>query len=335
MTPQQREAVLRLVDALQSGADDPMWAHHAEIKKSTLGYAAALLRELAAEPVQAPDLVRDFPAVKAAKKAAEAELGYYREMMAAEPVQAPVAWMSTYPGLPLFVTHAAHEHPQSTAVRESYTVPLYAAPQQLMRCPEDGGECGAGGYCRPEPAVEPGFEYKRGYEEALNDCIRNGMAWARSMFANNAEHIKPAEPQGDPVGLDAVRQAIEERDDMERKYHDLAEHMVYHGNSVSWWHSKARAYRDAVDKVWSELKAAGIVCDGIKTSADGVRELANPPQQRKPPREQITAAAKALCRQASIACNVDFDDNWKVYGDEYIADATAALNAAYGIGEPT
>ena len=25
-----------------------------------------------------------------------------------------------------------------------------AAPQQPMRCPEDGGECGAGGYCRPE-----------------------------------------------------------------------------------------------------------------------------------------------------------------------------------------
>ena len=50
----------------------------------------------------------EAPAKKAAKKAAEAELGYYREMMAAEPVQ-------------------------------------------LMRCPEDGGECGAGGYCRPEP----------------------------------------------------------------------------------------------------------------------------------------------------------------------------------------
>ena len=25
-----------------------------------------------------------------------------------------------------------------------------AAPQQPMRCPTDGGECGAGGYCRPE-----------------------------------------------------------------------------------------------------------------------------------------------------------------------------------------
>ncbi len=41
-----------------------------------------------------------------------------------------------------------------------------------------------------EPVPEPGVEYKRGYEEALNDCIRNGVEWARSMFANNAEHIK-------------------------------------------------------------------------------------------------------------------------------------------------
>ena len=43
-----------------------------------------------------------------------------------------------------------------------------------------------------EPRGEPGFEYKRGYEEALNDCIRNGLIWARSMFASSAEHIKPA-----------------------------------------------------------------------------------------------------------------------------------------------
>jgi hypothetical protein len=76
------------------------------------------------------------------------------------------------------------------------------------------------------------------------------------------------------MGLDAIRQAIEDRDAMEMKYRDLAEHMVYHGNSVSWWHSKAMAYRDAIDRVWDELKAAGIVCDGRKTCADGVRELA-------------------------------------------------------------
>lgn len=76
------------------------------------------------------------------------------------------------------------------------------------------------------------------------------------------------------MGLDAIRQAIEERDAMERKYHDLAEHMVYHGNSVSWWHSKAIAYRDAIDAVWAELRAAGVTADGKKTCADGVRELA-------------------------------------------------------------
>jgi hypothetical protein len=76
------------------------------------------------------------------------------------------------------------------------------------------------------------------------------------------------------MGLDAIRQAIEGRDVMERKYHDLAEHLVYHGNSVAWWHSKATMYRDAIDRVWDELKAAGITCDGRKTCADGVRELA-------------------------------------------------------------
>ena len=49
-----------------------------------------------------------------------------------------------------------------------------------------------------EPMQEPGIEYKRGYEDALNDCIKNGgEAWARSMFANNAEHIKPVQK---PVG---------------------------------------------------------------------------------------------------------------------------------------
>ena len=43
-----------------------------------------------------------------------------------------------------------------------------------------------------------GLAYKNGYEEALNDCIRNGgEAWARSMFANGGEHIKPQ--QAEPV----------------------------------------------------------------------------------------------------------------------------------------
>ena len=36
-----------------------------------------------------------------------------------------------------------------------------------------------------------GIEYKKGYQQALEDCIRNGEAWARSMWANDAEHIRP------------------------------------------------------------------------------------------------------------------------------------------------
>jgi len=55
-----------------------------------------------------------------------------RELLA-EPQGELVAWMSTYPGIPLFVTHAAHEHPQSTVVRESYTIPLYIHPPQQRK----------------------------------------------------------------------------------------------------------------------------------------------------------------------------------------------------------
>jgi hypothetical protein len=67
---------------------------------------------------------------------------------------------------------------------------------------------------------------------------------------------------------------IEERDDAVRQYHYLAQSMVYHGNSVAHWHCKAKAYGDAIGKVWNELQAAGIACDGNKSCAEGVRELA-------------------------------------------------------------
>jgi hypothetical protein len=93
-------------------------------------------------------------------------------------------------------------------------------------------------------------------------------------------------------GIDVAREAIEERDAMEQRYHDLAEHMVYQGNSVSWWHSKATAYRDAIDAVWDALRAAGIQSDGNKTCADGVRELAAraAPAQSAPVSEPLSVA---------------------------------------------
>ena len=76
-------------------------------------HAEALLRELLAEPVHEskPTTASQFESVKQAKRAAEYELRYYTKMMKEK----------------------------------------NAAPQQPMRCPEDGGACGAGGYCRPEP----------------------------------------------------------------------------------------------------------------------------------------------------------------------------------------
>lgn len=75
--------------------------------------------------------------------------------------------------------------------------------------------------------------------------------------------------------LDVIRQAIEERDAALQACDDLANNMVYHGNSVSWWYSKAMAYRDAVDKCWDALREAGISADGQTHVADAIRELAN------------------------------------------------------------
>lgn len=43
----------------------------------------------------------------------------------------------------------------------------------------------------PQEKVEPGGEYKRGYEDCLAACLLRGEAWVRSMYANNGEHIKP------------------------------------------------------------------------------------------------------------------------------------------------
>lgn len=40
---------LRLADALQAGADDPMWSDHCEMSKRTASLTAAELRRLSAE----------------------------------------------------------------------------------------------------------------------------------------------------------------------------------------------------------------------------------------------------------------------------------------------
>ena len=42
----------------------------------------------------------------------------------------------------------------------------------------------------------------------------------------------------------------------------------------------------------------------------------------------VVGAARALCRRDSDLCNVDFDDNWKLYGDGFLMDAQVALESA-------
>lgn len=127
MTPTQRKAAERLME--QMGNDhrgyDP-----------DFNEAAAILRELLAEPVINQQMTTEL----------------------AEPVQEPVAW-GVFVDDELFKPfnckdqavdwfQAQYNH----GSRYDFLVlPLYTAPQQPMHCPKDGGECGAGGYCRPEP----------------------------------------------------------------------------------------------------------------------------------------------------------------------------------------
>ena len=128
MTPTQRAAAERLADDLQrfDGAE----------RESLRDEAAALLRELLAEPVINQQMTTEL----------------------AEPVQEPVAW-GVFVDDELFKPFNCKDNAvdwfqaqYNHGSRYDYLVlPLYAAPQQPMHCPKDGGECGAGGYCRPEP----------------------------------------------------------------------------------------------------------------------------------------------------------------------------------------
>ena len=81
-------------------------------------------------------------------------LALLREL-AAEPVQEPVAAELPAPQLLVESAQGFVEGWTRSQVRSAINLALlkrrYAAPQQPMRCPEDGGACGAGGYCRPEP----------------------------------------------------------------------------------------------------------------------------------------------------------------------------------------
>ena len=123
MTPTQRAAAERLAAYHAEQADHFSPFGSGNALTIFHGEAAALLRELLA--------------------ATDAENA------TVEPVQEPVAlmWQHEETGRVTFTTMA-----DPYVGKRWHRIPLYAAaPQQPMHCPKDGGECGAGGYCRPEP----------------------------------------------------------------------------------------------------------------------------------------------------------------------------------------
>ena len=99
-----------------------------------------------------------------------------------------------------------------------------------------------------------GLAYKNGYEEALNDCIRNGgEAWARSMFANGGEHIKPQ--QAEPVAW------VEVLDRDEGPYEFHGQKLLPRGKHSLYLHPPAdevRRLRDALDEIESETQDVSI-----------------------------------------------------------------------------
>ena len=52
--------------------------------------------------------------------------------------------------------------------------------------------------------------------------------------------------------------------------------------------------------------------------------------QAAPTEAQVAHAARALADRHALACNVNKDDNWRVYGEEFTADARFVLDAARG-----
>ena len=85
---------------------------------------------------------------------------------------------------------------------------------------------------------------------------------------------KPTERRIEMADLDAIRQAIEERDSAIEDCRLMADETVYMGNSVSWWVSKAQANGTALSRAWDALRAAGINPDGGVDVADAIRLLA-------------------------------------------------------------
>lgn len=88
-------------------------------------------------------------------------------------------------------------------------------------------------------------------------------------------------------------------------------------------------FEKELDGRWVALVAAEDDCHLKYTHPQPQAEAVRVPLTH----EQITRAARALCKKTAETCGTDADDEWKIYGESYKEQALIALEAAHGIGK--
>lgn len=88
-------------------------------------------------------------------------------------------------------------------------------------------------------------------------------------------------------------------------------------------------FEKELDGRWVALVAAEDDCHLKYTHPQPQAEAVRVPLTH----EQITRAARALCKKTAETCGTDADDEWKIYGESYKEQALIALEAAHGIAK--
>ena len=70
-----------------------------------------------------------------------------------------------------------------------------------------------------------------------------------------------------------ISELIEQKEYAVMQLDELANNMIYNGNSVGYIYSKAENYKNCIGRCWDAVKEYGIECDGKKDIADAIREL--------------------------------------------------------------
>jgi hypothetical protein len=140
------------------------------------------------------------------------------------------------------------------------------------------------------------------------------------------ENMSAAEvaPQGS--GADAFDSSAAQNNELRA----AAAAVVARWDSPKWKDEKSTA--DFIARLRQALQSSGISGElANKQIFENIEELqpsGNSGEFGAPSEAMISAAARALANRSADVCNVDREDNWKVYSNVFIEDARAALTAA-------